>query len=118
MAVGEFPACLRRARFGVFSQPPLLVEIAHLLVQIAQIQKAVDTSKKMVGRNMRLEIELIEKPGVNLLPSKHRKPQDPCRIKEPEALAPLKPGVFQQHQPEASGGTMAASPVATLARLT
>ncbi|WP_405402194.1 TetR/AcrR family transcriptional regulator [Paracoccus sp. Ld10] len=24
MAVGEFPACLRRARFGVFSQPPLL----------------------------------------------------------------------------------------------
>ncbi|CUH37060.1 hypothetical protein JSE7799_01261 [Jannaschia seosinensis] len=50
----------------------MAVEVAHLLVQVIQIQEAVDAPKEMVGRELRLEIELVEQPGLDLLPSKHR----------------------------------------------
>ena len=52
------------------------VKAAHIVVQTIQIQKAINSPEKMVGRDMRLEIKLVEQPGVNLLPSKHRKPSN------------------------------------------
>lgn len=76
------------------------VKNADFFVQVTQIQKTVDISKEMVGRNMRLEIELIEQPGLNLLLSKNRKPPNSCGTGESEAFAPFKSGVFQQHQPK------------------
>jgi hypothetical protein len=50
------------------------VETAHLFVQVIQIKDPINPSKKMTGGDMRLKIELIEQPGMNLLRSKHRKP--------------------------------------------
>jgi hypothetical protein len=36
------------------------VETAHLFVQIIQIQEAVYATQKMIGRDVRLEIKLVE----------------------------------------------------------
>ena len=52
----------------------MAVEAAHLFVQTIQIQKAVYAPQEMIGRDMRLEIELVEKSGMNLLCSKYSKP--------------------------------------------
>ena len=54
--------------------PGVAVETAHLFVQVIQIKEAINPTEKMIGRDMRLEIELIEQSGMNLLRSKQRKP--------------------------------------------
>jgi hypothetical protein len=50
------------------------VETAHHFVQIIQIEEAVYATPKMIGRDVRLEIKLVEQSGMNLLRSKHHKP--------------------------------------------
>jgi len=61
--------------FGIDRRPAgVTVETEYFFVQTSQIQEAINPSEKVIGRDMRLEIELVEQPGVNLLPSKHRKP--------------------------------------------
>jgi hypothetical protein len=57
--------------------PGVAVETAHLVVQIIQIKEAINAPEKMIGRDMRLEIELIEQPGMTLLRSKHHDPSKP-----------------------------------------
>jgi hypothetical protein len=52
----------------------MAVETAHLIVQVIQIKEVVNPTEKMIGRDMRLEIELTEQPGMNLLRSKHPEP--------------------------------------------
>jgi hypothetical protein len=52
----------------------MAIETAHLFVQVVQIQNAVYAPQKMIGRDMRLEIEFLEQSGMNLLRSKHHKP--------------------------------------------
>ncbi len=79
----------------------MAVETVHLFVQTIQFQEAINPSEKMIGRDMRLEIELVEQPGMNRLPCKHRKPPDPHNPMESEAFAPIKRRVFQLNQPKA-----------------
>lgn len=52
------------------------METAHPFEKVIQIKQAVDAPEEGIGRNMCLEIELVELMSMNPLPSKQRKP---CR---------------------------------------
>ncbi|GEM_PF-6480184 len=78
----------------------MAIEGAHLIVQVTQIQEAIHAPDEVIGRNIRLEIERVEQPGMSLLLSSIPNSPKPNNPRESEALAPIKPRVFQQNQPE------------------